>query len=178
MSATMTASVGSGAAMRHAVIALLAGCLATAGVAVAEVPAPVLPAALAWRALPGNPRVEGAWVVGAEQSPGLYALRVRIRHGGAIPPHVHPDTRYSTVLSGTLYVGFGERPDEQAMVAVPAGAAYVAPAGVAHYLSARDGDVEYQEGGFGPTATGPPQAPASAGLALREQVLALSLIHI
>lgn len=76
-----------------------------------------------------------------------------LQQGGKIPVHTHPDTRYSTVLSGTLYVGFGETFDESTLVVVPTGAVYVAPAGVKHYLYAKDGDVEYQEGGVGPTAT-------------------------
>ena len=141
--------------MNRRIIALLACCATVAFPAGAEGPSPIDPDKLDWRGPPGNPLVEAAWVVGSENVPGLYALRVRIRKGGAIPPHVHPDTRYSTVLSGTLYVGFGERQDEARMVAVPAGAVYVAPAGVPHYLSARDGEVVYQEGGFGPTATRP-----------------------
>jgi len=57
-------------------------------------------------------------------------------------------------------------------VAVPAGAAYVAPAGVPHHLSARDGDVVYQEGGFGPTANLPVQGPPAEAPGPREQVLA------
>ena len=39
------------------------------------------------------------------------------------------------------------------MVAIPEGAVYVAPANVSHYLWAKDGDVVFQEGGVGPTAT-------------------------
>lgn len=158
--------------MSRNVVALLACGMTALAAAAAEGPSPVLPDGLEWVALPGNPQVEAAWVVGTGRAPGLYALRVRIREGGAVPPHAHPDTRYSTVLSGTLYVGFGEQRDEAGMVAVPAGAAYVAPAGVPHYLSARDGEVVYQEGGFGPTATQPPGAPPTAGVALREQVMA------
>jgi quercetin dioxygenase-like cupin family protein len=116
-----------------------------------EPPTPVLPESLRWAGPPGNPAVEGAWVLGSEDSPGLYALRVRMREGGRIPPHIHPDTRYTTVLSGTIFVGFGWSVDEAEMVAVPAGALYVAPAGQPHYLWARDGEVVYQEGGTGPT---------------------------
>lgn len=96
--------------------------------------------------------VEGAWIVGSEQEAGPYLLRVKLLEGGKIPPHTHPDSRSSTVLSGTLYVGFGTVPDEAAMVAVPAGGVYVAPANVAHYLWAAENDVVYQESGVGPSA--------------------------
>ncbi len=97
--------------------------------------------------------LHAARVLGSENDSGTYALRVKLDKGGKIPPHTHPDTRYSTVLSGTLYVGFGETFAEANMVSVPAGGVYVAPANVPHYLFAKDDDVIYQEAGEGPTAT-------------------------
>jgi len=39
------------------------------------------------------------------------------------------------------------------VIAVPTGAVYVAPANVSHYIWAKDGNVEYQETGVGPTGT-------------------------
>lgn len=121
------------------------------------VPAPlaVVPDQFRWVRPPGVDGVEGAWIVGAESSPGLYVLRVKLRAGARMPPHTHPDARHTTVLAGTLYVGFGDVVDESAAVAVPTGAVYVAPAGVAHWVWAKDGDVQYQEAGVGPTATTP-----------------------
>lgn len=140
-------------------LCMAAGLAAFAG-AEAPAPAPVLPESLNWLTPPGNPSLQAAWVVGAEAEPALYALRVKLSAGGRIAPHTHPDTRYSTVLSGTLYVGFGAVQDESAMVEVPTGAVYVAPAGQPHYLWARDGDVVYQESGTGPTATVPVEKAA------------------
>jgi len=57
------------------------------------------------------------------------------------------------VLSGTLYVGFGETFDETKVVAIPSGAVYVAPAEVPHYIWAKEGEVWYQEMGMGPIGT-------------------------
>jgi uncharacterized RmlC-like cupin family protein len=57
------------------------------------------------------------------------------------------------VLSGSIHVGFGELFDERKVVVIPTGGVYVAPAGVPHYVWAKDGDAVYQESGFGPTAT-------------------------
>jgi quercetin dioxygenase-like cupin family protein len=135
--------------------ACIAITLAATGVAAdaTRVPRPILPEDLHWASPPGVAAVEGAWVLGSESGSGPYLFRVRIAKGGRIPPHVHPDDRHTTVLEGTLYAGFGETFDESALVAVPAGAVYVAPRGVAHYLWAKDGAVVYQEGGFGPTGT-------------------------
>ena len=118
-------------------------------------PRPILPQDFRWMRPPGNADVQGAWVVGAEEQPGPYLFRVRLAAGGRIAPHVHPDERSSTVLAGTLYVGFGSVFDETTLVAVPAGAVYVVPANVAHYVVAKDGAVEYQESGVGPTKTVP-----------------------
>jgi quercetin dioxygenase-like cupin family protein len=116
-------------------------------------PVPVFPDALPWRSPPGRTGVEAAWVVGAETAPGPYVLRVKLASGAKIPPHTHPDARTTTVLAGTLYVGFGESFDAARAIAIPEGAVYVAPAGVPHFVWARDGAVVYQETGSGPTAT-------------------------
>jgi quercetin dioxygenase-like cupin family protein len=126
-----------------------------AGAVTAEntIPAPINPVDLSWISPPGIPGVHIAWVLGAEQRTGLYSLRVKLDQGAMIPPHQHPDERNSTVLSGTLYVGFGDVIDESKLVAVKNGAVYIAPADVAHYLYAKDEDVVYQESGYGPTGT-------------------------
>jgi quercetin dioxygenase-like cupin family protein len=118
-------------------------------------PVPLLPESFQWFAPPGNAQLRAAWVIGTEAGSGAYLLRVRLAKGGKIPPHTHPDTRNSTVLSGTLYVGFGEVADESKVVAIPAGGVYVAPADVPHFLWAKDGEVVYQESGTGPTGTTP-----------------------
>ena len=130
-------------------------CATSSTAAQVTQPEPIRPEYLEWSSPPDNPLVQGAWMIGAERAPGAYAFRVTMLKGGRIPPHTHPDTRHSTVLSGTLYVGFGHVSDDSRLVAVPEGAAYVVPAGVPHYLYAKDGDVIYQEGGIGPTATVP-----------------------
>jgi quercetin dioxygenase-like cupin family protein len=141
---------------RHALLAILALGVLTLGMpARCEPPLPILPDALSWLSPPGNPAVQGAWVLGDEHSPGPYILRVRLAADGRIAPHTHPDTRNTTVLSGTLYVGFGTVFDESAMVALPPGSVYVAPAGLAHFVRAKDGATLYQEAGVGPTATVP-----------------------
>lgn len=130
---------------------LLSGDAFTQGTPLA--PVPVLPNSVPWQSPPSLPGVSGAWMVGAQDKPGFYAFRVRIAAGARIAPHTHPDERSTTVLSGTLHVGFGGAFDESRLVTVPAGAIYVAPAGVPHYIWAKDGEAVYQESGIGPSAT-------------------------
>lgn len=116
-------------------------------------PAPILPDAFKWTAPPDMPALEAAWILGSEKDAGPYVLRIRLAEGGRIGVHTHPEDRVTSVLSGTLYVGFGTVFDETRVHAVPTGAVYLAPADQPHYVWAKDGDVEYQENGFGPTGT-------------------------
>lgn len=136
-------------------LALLLGMGGFAGLALAEtpVPAPIQPDSLHWVSPPHHPALQSAWIWGAETQPGLYLLRVKLAAGGNIPPHTHPDERVTTVLSGTLSVGFGRTFNETAMVTLPPGAVYVVPAQTPHYVWAKDGAVSYQEMGVGPTGT-------------------------
>jgi quercetin dioxygenase-like cupin family protein len=116
-------------------------------------PLPIVPETLSWQSPPQLSGLRSAWMLGAEASPGAYVLRVKLAAGTKLPPHVHPDQRITTVLSGTLFVGFGEAFDPDQVVALPAGAIYVAPAGQAHFVWAKNQDVVYQESGSGPTGT-------------------------
>jgi len=118
-----------------------------------ESPKPILPDTLNWFSPPNNSNLSAAWVTGNEKETGTYILRVMLKANGIIPPHSHPDTRYTTVLSGTLYVGFGKTMEDSTMVAIPTGAVYCVPANVFHYLKSKTGNVTYQEIGVGPTST-------------------------
>lgn len=102
---------------------------------------------------PNIPGLSAAWVVGSEKGGGPYALRVRLHDGGVLPPHTHPDARITTVLSGTLSVGFGEIIELGNMRAAEPGDTYLVPAGTPHFLLAMNGDVEYTECGDGVTGT-------------------------
>lgn len=138
--------------MKRLLTALLFTGIAAYAFAQATGPSPILPTTVKWEtsASTGN---EIAWFVGAPDKQGIYAQRVKIPAGGRIAPHTHPDERFSIVLEGTIYVGFGETFEEAKVVAIPAGGMYVAPAGVAHFVWAKDGAATYQESGFGPTAS-------------------------
>lgn len=132
---------------------LIVGVACWAAAAPQRTPVPILPDDLRWASPPNLPGLRAAWVLGAENKPVPYLLRVKLAAGARIPPHSHPDERSTTVLSGTLYVGFGDALDERTLVPVPAGAVYVAPANLPHYVWARDAEAVYQEAGIGPTGT-------------------------
>ena len=137
---------------RTALFAILWGWLWLSP-ALAVEPKVTLPDTLHWVSPPWDAAVSAAWILGSEQGAGPYLLRVRITPGGKIPPHTHPDERYTTVLSGTLHVSFGPDFNSARALLLPAGAVYVAPANQPHSVWAEDDEVVYQEAGTGPTAT-------------------------
>ena len=85
-----------------------------------------------------------AMLVGDEQRPGMYMYRSRFPAGYQVRPHFHPDERVVTVISGTLYMGYGEQFDERAMRVLPPGSIWTEPAKQPHFVWAKDGEVVIQ----------------------------------
>jgi quercetin dioxygenase-like cupin family protein len=102
-------------------------------------------------ALPGMEQVN---LVGSPSEPGPYTLRLKFPAGYKLAPHVHPDSREVTILSGTWYTGYGEKFDPTALKALPAGSFYTEPANVAHFVEVRE-PVVIQVSGTGPSGRKP-----------------------
>jgi len=94
-------------------------------------PAVILPTELEFAPNPAGYQI--AKVVGDSTKPGPYAIRLRFPAGLRIEPHFHPDNRIVSVISGTVYVGYGDRFDETKLKAVPAGGFWTEPAGQPHF---------------------------------------------
>jgi len=90
-------------------------------------------------------------VLGTASGAGIYVVRAKFPAGLKIQPHFHPDDRVVVVLSGTVYVGYGDRFDESRMLALPVGSTWTEPAGQAHYTWAKDGEAVIQIVGHGPS---------------------------
>jgi quercetin dioxygenase-like cupin family protein len=99
--------------------------------------------------------VDAAFILGSQNTPGLYTIRVRILKDGKMPPHTHPDTRMITVIAGEVYYGFGDEIDLAAARLYKAGDTFLVPANAPHFAWAKTSDVIYQEAGTAPTATVP-----------------------
>jgi len=78
--------------------------------------------------------------------------RVKFPAGQVVQAHSHPDDRIYTVISGTWYIGWGEKFDESKLTALPPGSLYTEPAKVTHFITTKE-DVVVQVSGTGPTAT-------------------------
>lgn len=116
-------------------------------------PALVVPGDVVWVRNPLG--FETGKVAGDLAKPGMYANRVRFPAGLRVQPHFHPDERIVVVVSGTMYVGYGERFDEAEMKALPAGSVWTEPARQPHFAWAKDGEVVIQVIGNGPSGNTP-----------------------
>ncbi|HTQ73860.1 MAG TPA: cupin domain-containing protein [Burkholderiales bacterium] len=134
---------------------LVVGVLGTASAALAQSVVQIMPEQIKWASAPAGVTkdTQAAVLAGPLDKPVPYTQRVRIAAGGAVTPHTHPDARYTTVLSGVLTVGLGENYDAAKETRYPAGSFVVMPGGQPHYSLAKDGEVVYQESGYGPTGT-------------------------
>ncbi|MDB5897335.1 MAG: cupin 2 protein [Ramlibacter sp.] len=74
----------------------------------------------------------------------MYVTRTRVPAGFHQAPGPQQFDRVGTVLSGTLYVTFGQRFDEQNVVAIEQGRIWTIPAHVSCFLWAKEGDVIVQ----------------------------------
>ena len=90
-----------------------------------------------------------AQLFGDSTGDGPWVDRVRIPPGSRVLAHTHPHDELATVIEGTWYVGAGQRFDAAKLKAYPAGSFVVVPAGIPHFVAAKDGVVIVQIGGTG-----------------------------
>jgi len=137
-------------------LAAFASAIVVASVAVAQDGAPgvvaLTPDEMKWQSqgaftLPG---LEQLTLIGDPAKPGPYTIRLRFPRGYRIPPHIHPDAREVTILSGIYATGYGERFDPANLKTLPAGSFYTEPANMPHYTYIKQ-DVVLQVSGTGPS---------------------------
>ena len=116
---------------------------------------------LKWR--PGRvPGHEIAALMGDSSQPGPYVERVKFPANSISQAHSHPEARAYTIISGTWYVGYGDKFDPAKLKALPAGSFYTEPANVNHVSQIKEDGVVVQIVGSGPTATRFVEPPTSA----------------
>ena len=93
---------------------------------------------------------EIAKVVGDPTKPGPYVVRVRVAAGVKLLPHVHPEDRIYTVMSGVFYIGFGTVFDEEKLQAFAPGSIVILPGNTPHFHWAASGEYITQVSGSGP----------------------------
>jgi anti-sigma factor ChrR (cupin superfamily) len=88
-----------------------------------------------------------AQLFGDSSQDGPWVDRVKIPGGVRALGHTHPQDEFVTVIEGTWYLGEGERFDAAKLKGYPAGSFIVIPAGVPHFVAAKDGAVIVQVSG-------------------------------
>ena len=112
------------------------------------------PSDMKWDPSARTPGLETADLIGkgAGKEKGSYVYRIKYPANFKLQAHGHPDERTYVVVSGTIYVGWGEKLDEATLKAMPAGSYWVEPANIAHYLLTRGEPAVLHVTGTGPTA--------------------------
>jgi len=98
---------------------------------------------------------ETAVLFGDPAKPGPYVIRLRWLPGNMSRPHFHPNDRFFVVISGTWWLGTGEKYDPNSTVPVPAGTYVIHHAGQVHYDGAKDEPAVIQVWGMGPATSTP-----------------------
>jgi hypothetical protein len=113
----------------------------------------VTPADLNWQDGPASLGA-GAKMAVLEGDPtkeGPFVLRIKLPDGFRVMPHTHPKDERVTVISGTLYLGTGEKFDEKMGKALPAGSYGRTASGMKHFGWVK-GETVLQLHGEGPWA--------------------------
>jgi len=109
---------------------------------------------------PPRPGLASVTLNGDSTKPGVYSVQVTLPAHTTVPPHTHRDNRTVFVVSGTLFVGYGEKRDPSALKTLPPGSYYTEPALTAHYTETHDDPVVIVITGVGPSDTHLLSAPA------------------
>jgi hypothetical protein len=98
---------------------------------------------------------ETAVLFGDPARPGPYVIRLRWLPGNMSRPHSHPNDRFFVVISGTWWLGSGEKFDPNSTVPVGPGTYVLHHAGQIHYDGAKDEPAVIQVWGMGPATSTP-----------------------
>jgi len=95
---------------------------------------------LKWKDAP-PPFPAGAQIVfieGNSKGDGLFTIRVKFPPNYILPAHFHPKDERVTVLSGSVYIGFGEVADVTKGTQFKAGDFYINPAQSHHFVYTKE----------------------------------------
>jgi quercetin dioxygenase-like cupin family protein len=125
----------------------------------------LVPSELKWNDAPGlGPGVKIAIIEGDPKAASPLMMRIKLPPNAKIAPHTHPAIEHVTVLSGTFYLGIGEKVDASKAIAYPAGGVVVIPQGMPMFAFTKGKETIVQVHGIGPWATNylnPADAPAA-----------------
>jgi hypothetical protein len=136
---------------KRIMLALLLGGAGVLAVSAARADETVTPKQLKWTQPPNLPKgVQVAIVQGKPNESGPYIYEVKYPANYKVAPHSHSDSRTYVVVSGTLYIGEGEKFDQASLKALPAGSVLTYTAGTKHFAASKQ-PVTFVVSGTGPS---------------------------
>jgi len=90
-----------------------------------------------------------AHLLGDSSQGGTWIDRVKTPGGTRALAHTHPQDELVTVIEGTWYLGEGAKFDSAMLKGYPAGSFILIPAGVPHFVAAKEGAVVVPLSGIG-----------------------------
>ena len=90
-----------------------------------------------------------AHLFGDSSQGGTWIDRVKIPGGARVFAHTHPQDELVTVIEGIWYLGEGAKFDPAKLKGYPAGSFIVIPAGIPHFVAAKESTVVVQLSGIG-----------------------------
>lgn len=125
----------------------------------------LVPSELKWTDAPGiGPGVQIAMIEGNLKVAGPVTFRIKLPPKAKIPTHTHPLIEHVTVISGTFYLGIGDKYDEAKARAYPAGGITVIPQGMPMFAFVKEKGAVIQVHGIGPwgiSYLNPAEAPGA-----------------
>jgi len=112
-----------------------------------------MPDALKWNESPAYPGLRNAVLHGDPSKPEQYVVLNRFSPNSFSRPHFHPNDRIIVVLSGTWWVGSGEKFDPASTKPMPPGSVVVHYGGKVHYDGAKEEPCEILIYGMGPATS-------------------------
>ena len=108
----------------------------------------VMPAQVRWFTPPYyNDGRQRAQLYGDSNQGGPWIDRVKIPAGDHVSAHTHPQDELVTVIDGTWYVGAGDSYDPAKLEGYPPGSFVLIPAGLPHFVAAKETAVVVQLSG-------------------------------
>lgn len=143
--------------MRLLHLALAAALALSYGVASAQTgtaAAPTIVTMDTTKWMPGTGMMKGLQVAvlsGDPMKSGPYVVRLRIPANTTLPPHYHGEVENVTIISGSLWVGIGDKFDESALKEFGPGTFISVPANLHHYAMTKTETI-IQIHGMGPSS--------------------------
>jgi hypothetical protein len=106
-----------------------------------------------WTESKTYPGLKSTVLYGDPDKPGPYAVRNRFSPNTFSRPHFHPNDRFIVVVSGTWWVGTGEKFDPESTKPMPIGSFVVHYGGKVHYDGAKSEECEVIIYGIGPATS-------------------------